>query len=325
MSAGSSPAHDVQAGAEVDARPLADVCAVIVTYHPKPECAGTLAALAPQVRELLIVDNGSPAASFAPVEAAAASVGARIVRLGSNRGIAAALNVALEHARQQGFTWLATFDQDSRPGEGLLGQMLRVLASYPEPDQVALLTPVQVEEASGVNSVTLVTLARGSRWRLLRLAITSGNLLNVAAASRVGGFDASLFIDYVDHEICLKLRREGYQILEASEVRLLHSLGTMEVRQFLGRRPRVSHHSRLRRYYITRNRALLWRQYGSFDPRWMVDDVHRFLNEVVAVVLWEKDVPGKLWMMARGLFDAARNVRGELGGHPEMSRVKPGE
>jgi rhamnosyltransferase len=266
------------------------------------------------VRELLIVDNGSSAASFAPVEDAAARLGARIVRLGCNCGIAAALNVALVHAREQGFSWLATFDQDSLPSEGLLAEMRRVLAAYPEAHQVALVTPVQVEASSGVTSVSLVTLAQGSRWRLLRLAITSGNLLNVAAASRVGGFDASLFIDYVDHEICLRLRREGYQILEASEVRLMHSLGTMEVRRFLGKRPRVSHHSRLRRYYITRNRALLWRQYGSFDRQWMVNDVRRFLSEVAAVILWEKDVPGKLWMMARGLIDAARNVRGELKG-----------
>jgi rhamnosyltransferase len=287
---------------------------VVVTYHPKPECVRSLEAIAPQVGRLLIVDNGSSAASFAPVEEAASRVEARVVRLGSNRGIATALNVALEHACEQGFTWLATFDQDSRPGQGLLAEMLHVLESYPEPDRVALVTPVHVEEACGVTSVTLETLAEGSGWRLLPLAITSGNLLKVAAASRVGGFDASLFIDFVDHEMCLRLRRAGYQILEASEVRLMHSLGRMEIRRFFGKRPRVSHHSRLRRYYITRNRALLWRQYGSFDRRWMVDDVHRFLNEIVAITLWEEDVPGKLRMMARGLIDAARNVRGELKG-----------
>ena len=33
-------------------------------------------------------------------------------------------------------------------------------------------------------------------------------------------------------------------------------------------------------------------------------------------VLWEKEVGRKLWMMLRGAFDALRNARGELDGHP---------
>lgn len=298
------------------ARPgkLTDVCAVVMTNHPGRECLKNLAVLASQVRQLMIVDSGSPERSLAPIEAAAYRLGATIVRFASNLGTGAALNLALANARKGGFKWLATFDQDSRPSMAMLEQMLALLATYPDREHVGLVTPVQVEESLGVRSTLPLSLAEGPGWRLLASALSTGNLVNVAAASRVGGFDASLFSEYVDHDFCMRLRRDGQQILEASDVRLMCRMGKLELRDLFGKRPRIWHHSSERRYYITRNRALLWRRYFRFDRRWIADDLRNFLYETAGIVLWEKDVPRKLWMMARGLFDAARNVRGALPG-----------
>src|ERR1700686_4316422 len=90
------------------------ICAVVVTYFPKLACVENLAALAPHVGKLLIVDNGSSVQTLEPVEVAAQRLDATVVRLGSNLGIAAALNVGLKLAREQGYRWLATFDQDSQ-------------------------------------------------------------------------------------------------------------------------------------------------------------------------------------------------------------------
>jgi rhamnosyltransferase len=298
--------------------PLSDVCAVVVTADPGPDTARNLSYLAPQVRELMIVDNGSQPRTFAPIEAAALRLGCATTRFGCNLGVAAALNFALERARHHGFKWLATFDQDSRPSSAMLEQMLKVLDDYPDRDQVALVTPVQFEESLGIPSIKHVSLKEGPTWRQLPTAISPGNLLSVEAALSVGGFDASLFIDYVDHELCMRLRRRGYQILEASHVRLMQA-GQMEVRQLLGKKPRISHHPRSRRYYITRNRALLWRTHLFFDPKWVGADMRNFFYDTLAIMLFEKDVPGKLWMMARGLLDAVRNARGPLPGHGKQA------
>ena len=293
---------------------LADVCAVVVTRRPGPDCVNNLAALAPQVRELLILDNGSTAAAFEPVEAAALQLGARIVRFGLDLGTGAALNFALESARQQGFQWLATFDQDTRASAAMLARMLRLLHAYPERSQVALVAPAQVEDFPGrtPGGAKPAGPTPAARWQLLPFAVTSGTLVNVEAASRVGGFDASLFIDYVDEDFCLRLRRSGYQILEASEVRMLSPATGMLGGHFPGQPSHRAPASSERRYYMTRNRVLLWRRYGSFDRPWLERDVRDFLSEIVAVVRFEKDLPGKLWMVARGLFDAARDARGAL-------------
>jgi glycosyltransferase involved in cell wall biosynthesis len=89
---------------------------------------GNLAALAPQVGKLIIVDNGSSAESLEPVEAAAQRLGATVVHLGSTLGIATALNTGLRFAREQGFRWLATFDQDSQATTGMIEEMARAFA-----------------------------------------------------------------------------------------------------------------------------------------------------------------------------------------------------
>jgi len=289
-----------------------DICAVIVTYFPQPECAENLVALAPQVAHILIVDNGSSAESLAPIEAAASGLGATVLRLGQNLGIAAALNAGLAFAHERGYRWLGTFDQDSRATTTMIARMIETLQSYPQAERVAVVAPVQREHELDIGYAGLHTLVAGRDWRLLAMAMTSGNLVNVAAAMAAGGFDATLFIDYVDHEFCFRLRRRGRQILEASNAILIHSLGKMEVRKFLWKRPRISHHPPVRRYYITRNRVIVWRQNWRFDWGWTWRDVRNFLYEIAYIVLWEKQVPAKLWMMVRGICDGLRDVRGPI-------------
>jgi rhamnosyltransferase len=153
-----------------------------------------------------------------------------------------------------------------------------------------------------------------ARWRLLGSTAASGALLNVAAASRVGGFDADLFLDYVDHDFCLRLRRAGFQIIEASEVRMLPPPGKMAI-PLSGKPAPMEPYAPLRRYYITRNRMLLWRRYRRFDLAWILADMRAFFREIFSMLLWEKDLRAKLWMMGRGALDALRNARGELSGH----------
>jgi rhamnosyltransferase len=136
--------------------------------------------------------------------------------------------------------------------------------------------------------------------------------VNVAAAVEVGGFDESLFIDYVDHEFCLRLRQHGYQVMETTRALLIHSLGALEVRRFGPLRLLITHHSPARRYYMSRNRILVWKKYWRCDPGWLLQDARRLVVEFIGVVVYEKDVSTKLRMALRGFRDALRNVRGEL-------------
>jgi rhamnosyltransferase len=289
-----------------------EICAVVVTYFPKAECADNFAALASQVGKVLVVDNGSTAETLGPVEAAAQRVGATVVRMGSNLGIATALNAGLAMARKEGFRWLATFDQDSQCTPGMIEEMGRVRESYPHPDQLAIISPSYVDRAQGFAVRERRSEATGEGWRILPTTMTSGNLVNVEIATAVGGFDDSLFIDSVDHEFCLRLRGHGYRVVEATRATLLHSLGTMQRRRFLFRLIKTTNHPAVRRYYQSRNRLLIWRQYWRQEPKWVAQDIRRFVFESMYILLYEKQVRPKLSMIARGLRDGMRDVRGPL-------------
>lgn len=287
-----------------------DICAAVVTFFPEPESAEHLLALAPQVGRILVIDNGSPPESLEPIESAARNIAVSVVRLGSNLGIATALNTGLRLAASQGFRWLATFDQDSRATESMLEEMAQALAAFPERDRVGLVAPLHQDRRGGVTVSDGRREKAGPGWNVIRTTMTSGNLVNIAAAQAVGGFDDSLFIDYVDHEFCLRLRRRGYRILEATRAVLDHALGNMEMRSLGVARMGVTHHPALRRYYITRNRMLVWRGYWRSEPAWVLRDMRRFLSESAGIVLFEKDAAAKVRMTLRGMRDASRNLRG---------------
>jgi rhamnosyltransferase len=287
-----------------------DICAAVVTFFPEPESAEHLRALAPQVGRILVIDNGSPPESLEPIESAARTIAVSVVRLGSNLGIATALNTGLRLAASQGFRWLATFDQDSRATESMLEEMAKALAAFPERDRVGLVAPLHQDRRVGITVSDGRHEEAGPGWNVIRTTMTSGNLVNIAAAQAVGGFDESLFIDYVDHEFCLRLRRRGYRILEATRAVLDHALGNLEMRSLGMARMGVTHHPALRRYYITRNRMLVWRGYWRSEPAWVLRDMRRFLSESAGIVLFEKDAAAKVRMTLRGIRDASRNLRG---------------
>lgn len=268
--------------------------------------------LAPQVSEIVIVDNGSSPDVLGGIQAAAAGSGAKLICLGTNRGIAHALNVGLEHARRHDCPWLATFDQDSLARENMLEEMLQVARHSPYAERIGIITPVHVYLPLGFNLAPVICEREGPAWRVLYTSMTSGNLLAVGAATAVGGFDDSLFLDYVDHELCLRLRRHGYHVLEASGVQLAHCLGNLSVHH-LGRRViGVTHHSAARRYYMSRNRCILWARYARSEGPWVWRDMQAFAKELLRIVLYERHRGAKLRMIVRGAIDAMRGVRGPL-------------
>jgi rhamnosyltransferase len=299
--------------AESGAAPIlqrTDLCAVVVTYFPDTGCGENLTALAGQVDCLVIIDNGSSEESLRPVVEAARRLSATLVRLGANLGVAAALNVGIRFARERGYHWLATFDQDSRATPTMIETMAATLARYPQADRVAVISPRHVDRLIGFTVRERGAEAKGIGWRVIPSVMTSGNLVRLDAAIAVGGFDERLFIDYVDHDFCLKLRRRGFRVLQATAAQLLHSLGSMERRLVLVKRINVTHHGAVRRYYISRNRLVLWQRYWRQEPVWVSRDVRRFFSEAVYMLLFEREVSKKLRMMARGIRDA---LNGRLG------------
>jgi rhamnosyltransferase len=193
--------------------------------------------------------------------------------------------------------------------------LLDVVQAHPAGQSIGLVSMTHRDRGTGRSyHAPGDVLAEGPGWRSLRSTITSGSLVRCEVLRRVGLFEERLFIDFVDHEFCLRLRRHGWLVVEAADVVLAHSMGSSQVRSVLGRRMVFTHHSPLRRYYITRNQLEVSARNLWFDPRWACRHLLHLAFGSVVVVLFEEQRLAKLQAVLRGVFDFATRRFGPRSG-----------
>lgn len=279
------------------------VLAVMVTHHAAIEFANNLRAIRAQVDSVMVVDNGS--GNWQQVEALTTELGGIFVHNERNEGIARALNQGVKRARAGGYRWLAMFDQDSSPPPDMIAGLTTLVASFPEHERVAIVAPSYRDRNLGVSPRNTHVLAEAPRWRLMRTLITSGSLVRVDTFASVGLFDERLFIDFVDHDHCQRLRRAGWLLLQSKNLVLGHAIGKQTAHRFLWRTIHCSNHSSDRRYYFTRNQLEFYRRYLRDEPDWALRGLLNLAITGVLVVLYERDKTAKVGAMCRGLWHFA--------------------
>jgi len=286
------------------------VVAVVVTYQPDAGASARLGELALQFERVVVIDNHSDDEDLAPLRTLSnRASNIFLIPNPENVGIAAALNQGCRHALDRGASWVVTFDQDSVPAADLLGCVAAEWAGQPQRDRIGLIG-VNFRSPSGA---TLIPARSGLADA--RAVITSGSLLNLAAWRDVGPFREDFFIDEVDHEYALRMRRKGWLVKIARRILMEHALGSPRRHSLGGWQPVLSHHSALRRYYMVRNRVLLAREHLDFDPRFVWGQLGRSFRETASVLLFEPEKAAKLRAMAHGLVDGIRGRTGRAGWH----------
>jgi rhamnosyltransferase len=286
------------------------ICAVMVVYNPDSTWEQNIRALLNEVARLIVVDNCSEPSVRSRVAALAASCNFEVIWNKENIGLAAGLNTGIRCAlANEQYQWIATFDQDSRVFPGFSTAMLAAQAACSFRDKVAIIAPHHVPSLE----VGDETLPRdGLPFQEITVALQSGSLFSSSAFKDVGMFDESFFIDYVDFEFCLRLRKSGFRIIEASHAPVNHRVGMPTRHKFLGITCTVFNHSPLRRYYAARNRLRVYRRYAFSDPRWIGHDIWSWFKEIVKLLLFESNRWEKLAFAARGVWDA---IRGRMGAY----------
>jgi rhamnosyltransferase len=147
-------------------------------------------------------------------------------------------------------------------------------------------------------------------------AITAGSLVRLSAYQTAGGFRDDFFIDFVDNEYSLRLRRQGARVIYSARAIIDHAIGEPKRYKLLWMRPVSSNHSPLRRYYITRNRLVTDSVYFTTDPRAVMQDYYRLIGEAFLFTLLEDRKLAKWWAMALGAWHAIIGRRGKLAKEP---------
>jgi rhamnosyltransferase len=234
------------------------ISCVVVAYHPRTDqIEGLARSLIDSGASVVVVDNTEGLSPDAHAEGELTTI-----RLGSNVGIARALNVGIEYAASTADAVLL-FDQDSLVQKDFIA-LLTAQLEVGEPGVVA---PVALDKSMGAEypsqrltrfGYPVNVYARDASAPVrVDLVITSGMAITMATFAKVGLMDESLFIDYVDTEWCFRCRREHVPIHVVPAAMLSHAIGERSVQ--VGS-VRTFIHGSVRSYYKLRNALLLLRR-----------------------------------------------------------------
>lgn len=268
------------------------ICAGIVTYNPSmSDVKKSIQQLSQQVHSIIIVDNASD--NISDIEKIIQKNSQiTLIRNNQNKGIAAALNQIFVFAKNKGFHWVLTLDDDSEISDGYIE------ALYSKIDEnVGIVCPILEDRKTG---------RKFESKTKKDTCITSGSLTSIEAWTAVGGFDEWLFIDAVDFDFSKRIYRAGWRIEKNNNAILLHSIGDTEIKNLLFWQPAVRNHSVFRKYYQERN--YLYLDYKLNEYSYM-KELLRFIKHCAIVILWENEKRTKIQAMLKGRKDGLKKIR----------------
>ncbi|MBR7833954.1 glycosyltransferase family 2 protein [Actinospica durhamensis] len=249
----------------------ATLAAVVTAYHPDKRLAAVIDAALASCAAVIVADNtpeGSPSLADELDDPRVL-----VLRSGHNRGLAGALNLGLDHLPADAEAVLF-LDQDSvLPAELVTG----LLAHLQDP-AIGVVGPTPVDAETGGRY------ERGAeRHETLDdrpSIITSGMLVRRACLDTVGRFREDFFVDCVDTDFCLRVRRSGSRVVRDAALVLPHSIGSGRDHRVGPLTVRVLHYPAWRHYWIARNGLVLSREFAGersfvltnalFTARWLV-------------------------------------------------------
>jgi rhamnosyltransferase len=297
------------------------ICALIVTYQPDTaQLSRMVSVLISQVDKILIVDNGC-GETLSGITSEFSEKPVDLLALGSNLGLATAQNKGIEKIREQNFSHVILFDQDSLPESNMVQVLINGLTEIEKTGQkVAAVGPVYIDPRTqqaqpfacfpGLR-VKRTFCSEVNSFIQADFLIASGTLITMSNLKEIGLFEEDLFIDNIDLEWSFRAAQKGFNLYGICAARMEHYLGDKMVRIWLGRWWNVYRHSPLRQYYMARNRMVLYQR--SYSPRgWIVQDMIRFLIKL----FWFGIIFGprlkNLAMIWRGTVDGLKNRLGKF-------------
>ncbi len=233
-----------------------------------------------------------------------------------NIGIAEGLAQALGWAIDREYDFLWTFDQDSIPTPSCLEILLEThdrlaqTANY----KIGIIAPTPFDLRT--ETVVKSTIFANDHFAGFKhdenadyyecdAPITSGSLISLAAAQAIAYPSKDLFIDGIDFDYGLRLRRKGFHNLVVPKAIMYHELGNPIQVNFLNKDRSIEQYSALRHYYICRNHTYLEIRFASGYYRltsWMRRIKH-LLVSIFWILLYDlENKQLKIWACLLGTY-----------------------
>jgi rhamnosyltransferase len=252
--------------------------------------------------EVIVVDNASTDGTNEFLSEHYPTV--KLIRLSSNEGVAGGYSVGVEYALSRNYDWVWMLDQDSRPLPSTVENLLAAYKSFTAREKLGLIAPLPINAATGAPYP--VFLWKGGQ---VDMVISSGSLIRSEAVVKAGLPRRDFFIDFVDYEHCLRLRRSGFLIGVVNQCTMPHTIGQPRTVNFLGKPMNWITHTPWRDYYKVRNRAfVVWHQLPDLRAKAFV--IRKLLIQLIGTLFFDSEKATRITFMLRGLWDG---IRGRLG------------
>ena len=277
------------------------ICAVIVTYHPDFSFPKHALSLNDQVGSLVIVDNNSNSSAVSMLRLMACQQNVHLILNDENLGIATALNKGIQWAKDRGYLWTLTLDQDTIPLQSMVGSLIAAYNAYPFNKREIGIIGTNYKDPGTGYLFQEVTDTAALLWKEKKTVITAGSLMSISAYEKTGPFRDEFFIDQVDHEYCLRLQKKGYKVLLSLSVSMIHPVGAKKIHKFLWKKIETKNHAPFRMYYIMRNYTVLMREYKGERLEWLLRVLKRARKEIFRILLFENQKRLKIYAVILGI------------------------
>jgi rhamnosyltransferase len=275
------------------------ICCVIVTYNPDGGLVRLVNIIEKQVDKVVIVDNYSGETGYEILLEIVDNNKVHLIRNNENYGIAKALNQGVQWAIEMKYRWVITFDQDSMPYKNIIETISEVYYLFPDKDKIGAIGTNYSNENFNDN----YRKNDKEEYRIKDYLITSGCLISTDVFLKVGGFREDFFIDNVDLEYSLNLRKHGKISLITKKTGMDHNAGVPRVKSIFGVALVSSNHNRTRRYYMARNHVALSKEYLFKFPFFIVKMNYFFIGSIIKIIIIDDDKKAKINSTFKGLLD----------------------
>ncbi|TDG12761.1 glycosyltransferase [Seongchinamella unica] len=284
-----------------------EVALVVVTYCPGERLVRNMQVAADQFERVFLVDNTVGGESILEN---LDEQKFEIILNHQNLGLGDALNTGCRRAMESGYEWAVTLDQDTELLTGFLGGMLAAWSASPVP--AVVLGSNYYNASRGVSRFPESVMPEAIEQTTV---ITSGSLMHLPTWCSLGMFREDYFIDSIDHEFCLRVRRAGYAVAVNCQLGMRQYIGEDSghsgyISRFLPYR-----HSEWRKYTGARNSIRTLMDYACREPSWGLKKFLGLCTDFIAILFLEPNKGARLRAFFLGL---AHGLQGRLGSVPEQ-------
>lgn len=219
-----------------------------------------------------------------------------------NNGLSVAYNKMCKNAIEDGFDYICLFDQDSN----ISNADLKKCIDYIKRDRdkfVGVYAPeIIYDHEPRVIKDNKEIVADEINW-----VISSGSFVNLHTYIKIGGFDEEYFIDRIDYDYCMSMKKYAFKTKQLKNVFLFQSLGEVK-RTIIGN---ISQHTALRHYYVYRNRLYYYnkKNCGNFIDKIKV--LILSIKHIIRILFFEDNKVEKINMLIRAHKDFNNNNMGK--------------